>query len=405
MSINLKIRLFKGKTHADGTHPIQLQFYLNGKEKRKGIYNCYAKDWDEKTCRVKSKVTNSSYINNLISEKYAEYERELLNILNGKSKPNDFFEVKKELTLDDAIGLELDRFVREKKPMTHARIKSYATELQLYFDSKSTLLKDIDLKWFERYGAILTNDLISGDKLIRKGNIGSTAQKKIKTIRRIIEKFSEIRLSEGVKDFRIASKKTVKEKLTPTELSALETLVLPAGGLLDISRDIFLMQIYLRGCRIGSLLKAYSDQFKDGRYSAANDGGKNNVGSKLISKAQVIVNKYEGKNKRLFPLFKFTNNPEKSEFENKRLEFKHKHVCTSIVNNNLKIIAKKAGITKPLSSHIARHTFALMAIKKINNPMVTMELLGHSSLAVHQVYLNDIRKEDALDAAADDIFS
>jgi integrase len=63
-----------------------------------------------------------------------------------------------------------------------------------------------------------------------------------------------------------------------------------------------------------------------------------------------------------------------------------------------------AGIQKPLSSHIARHTFARMAIDKINNPMVTMELLGHSSLAVHQQYLNDIRKEDVLDQAADDIF-
>jgi integrase/recombinase XerD len=54
---------------------------------------------------------------------------------------------------------------------------------------------------------------------------------------------------------------------------------------------------------------------------------------------------------------------------------------------------------------IARHTFARIAIDKINNPMVTMELLGNSSLAVHQQYLNDICKDDVLDAAADDIFN
>jgi len=36
--------------------------------------------------------------------------------------------------------------------------------------------------------------------------------------------------------------------------------------------------------------------------------------------------------------------------------------------------------------------------------MVTMELLGHSSLSIHQGYLNDIRKDDVLDQAADDIF-
>lgn len=62
------------------------------------------------------------------------------------------------------------------------------------------------------------------------------------------------------------------------------------------------------------------------------------------------------------------------------------------------------GIFKPLSSHVARHTFARMAIDKINNPMITMELLGHTSLAIHQQYLNDIRRDDILDQAADDIF-
>jgi integrase len=49
-----------------------------------------------------------------------------------------------------------------------------------------------------------------------------------------------------------------------------------------------------------------------------------------------------------------------------------------------------AGIDKPLSSHIARHTFARMAIDKVNNPMITMSLLGHTSLAVHQQYLKDV---------------
>ncbi|WP_419788602.1 tyrosine-type recombinase/integrase [Mucilaginibacter sp. SP1R1] len=185
---------------------------------------------------------------------------------------------------------------------------------------------------------------------------------------------------------------------------SLENLELEPDSLLFICRDIFFMQIYLRGCRIGSLLKAYSHQFNEGRYGAINSGGKNNVDSKLIPKAQVIVNRYIGKHDRLFPLFKFTEDPQKSEFENRKEEFRHKHSCTALVNNNLRVLAVKAGIKKPLSSHIARHTFARMAIDKINNPMVTMELLGHSSLAVHQQYLNDIRKEEVLDQAADDIF-
>ncbi|MBB6109694.1 Site-specific recombinase XerD [Mucilaginibacter lappiensis] len=403
MSINLKVRLFKGKTHADGTHPIQLQFYLNGKVKKKGIYSCQESDWDYNKNRVKSKVPNSAYINNLISEKYTEYERELIKVINGES-PANFFEENKELTLDFVLQQELIRYKKEVKPMTESRVKGYRNELYHYFDSENTLIKDINLRWFERYAAFLTNDLLIDGKLIRPGNIGTTSQKKIKDVRRVIEKWSSSPLTDDVKKFRIPTKKPMKQKLTASELHSIESLVLKEGSILAVSRDIFLMQVYLRGCRIGALLQAYSSQFKDGRYTADNTTGKNNVDSKLIPKAQQIVNKYKGKSQRLFPLFNLTHDPKLSEFDNQRRTFKHKQSCTTIVNKNLKEVATKAGINKPLSSHIARHTFARMAIDKINNPMVTMELLGHSSLAVHQQYLNDIRKEDVLDQAADEIF-
>jgi integrase/recombinase XerD len=404
MSINIKVRLFKGKTHTDGTHPVQIQFYLNGKMKKKGIYSCHAEDWDFKKNRVKSKVKNSSFINNLISEKYTEYERELIKVMNGESSES-FFKEKVDLTLDYVIEQELVRYKKELKPMAESRIKGYKNELCSFMNSKNTLIKDIDLRWFERYGAFLSNEVIVDGTIIRLGNNGTTAQKKIKDVRRIIEKSSPSPLSEDVKTFRISTKKPVKQKLNASEVLLLESLVLKEGSLNDIARDIFVLQIYLRGSRIGSLLQAYSNQFRDGRYHANNGKGKNNVDSKLIPKAQAIVDKYAGKHERLFPLYRYTNDLKLSEFENLRKAFKLKQSCTTVVNKHLKIVAKMASINKPLSSHIARHTFARMAIDKINNPMVTMELLGHSSLAVHQQYLNDIRKEDMLDQAADDIFS
>ncbi|AMR34122.1 hypothetical protein A0256_23070 [Mucilaginibacter sp. PAMC 26640] len=404
MSTNLKVRLFKGKTHADGTHPIQLQFYIDGKLHRKGIYKCLESDWDFKTNRVKSKVSNSSYVNNLISEKYAEHERELLKILNGSGGGNSFFDKKEILTLDNVMDQECNRFKNENKPGSFDSLSSYKKDLLLFTDSKALNISDIDLKWFKRYVIYLGSEIKIGDKVIKKPNKSSTIQKKLKTIRRIVERYTGKVSDIDVKEYKVATKKPVKQKLTSQELLMIEGLELKEDSVLDCVRDIFLLQVYLRGARIGSLLQAYSEQFKNGRYEANNSSGKNNVGSRLIPKAQVIVNKYSGKSERLFPLYNFKFNPKLSEFENKAIAHNEKKGCTALVNKYLKQLAIKAGITKPLSSHIARHTFARMAIDKINNPMVTMELLGHSSLAVHQQYLNDIRNEDALDAAADDIF-
>jgi len=153
------------------------------------------------------------------------------------------------------------------------------------------------------------------------------------------------------------------------------------------------------------LLQAKCSQFNEGIFQYKDDKTGQNFSIKIIPKAQAIVDRYLSESEYLFPFFKWKYNPKISDFDNKVRRLKEKESCTSVVNKYLKMIATMAEIQKPLSSHIARHTFARMAIDKINNPMVTMELLGHSSLAVHQQYLNDLRKDEELDRAADDIFS
>ena len=57
------------------------------------------------------------------------------------------------------------------------------------------------------------------------------------------------------------------------------------------------------------------------------------------------------------------------------------------LNNNLKIIAKKAGITKSLTFHIARHTFATtVTLSKGVSLEVVSKMLGHKSVKHTQHY-------------------
>ena len=402
--IAISVILFRGKTHADGTHPIQLKYSINGVSKKKGIYKCLPKDWDDKTKRIKSKVTNSAYINSIITEKYSEYERELIKVMNGHTASDVLFEKENIVTLDSIILREIKRYKLNNKISAYNHWLGHRIELAEFTDTKKLNIDHIDINWFQRLALFLTTDrIVDGKK--RRGNIGSTAQRKLKMYRRIVEKYSTQPLSDEVKTFRIPSKRSVKQKLTAAELKRIEDIILPEGQQISVVRNIFLLQVYLRGSRIGAILMAYSDQFKDGRYIAANGTGKNNVGSKLIPRAQQIVDKYYGKYERLFPIYSWQPNPKLTDFENEKSKQKKKEAATTIVNKYLKKLAVLANIDKPLTTHIARHTFARMAIDKINNPMVTMELLGHSSLAVHQVYLNDIRRDDLLDKANDEIFN
>jgi integrase/recombinase XerD len=394
-SIIVKIILFKGKTHADGTHPIMLEHYIDGKTKRKVLHRCKPDQWDQANRRVRGKVSNSAFINNLISTAFCDAERNVLQIKSGDAPLQSLFESAKPITLGEAFDKELTRLKKDLKNVPYERVSIYKHQLSTFCKIDSLRLADIDLTWFENVARHM-RDL---------GNGGSTIQKKIKTIRALIQRYSDKRLSMDICNYRVPVQKTVRQKLTKDEFKKIESLSLQ-GELLLWCRDFFVLQVYLRGARVGSLLQATNDQFRDGRYFAiSNQEGKNNVSCKLVPAAQAIVDRYQGKYERLFPFFKWAPNGKLSAFENNAIKLAVKESCTTTINSCLKKIAAMANIDKPISTHIARHTYARMAIDKINNPMVTMDLLGHTSLAVHQAYLNDIRRDDVLDQANDEIFN
>lgn len=389
MGATLNVVLYKGRRHKNGSYSVMLLHHENGIIRKQTICKCMPDDWDNAKRRIKGKAANAPYLNNLITEKYLESERQMIRYQIGEIDTFQFTDTLSSLTLDEAFKLELTRFKDEMKVGAHIRLESFCNQFEQFSKVK---LSSINILWFERVASYLKG----------MGNIGSTAHGKIKKLRSIIARYSQKPLSPEIRRFRIQATKTPKQKLTEGELRAIESLHL--AGNLAAARDLFLMQIYLRGIRIGDLLQAKCKSFSEGRfnYSASKTGKDSSV--KMIPKAVEIFDRYDGDQTYLFPFFTWSANNKLSEFENERNKIKEKESATSTVNRLLKEIGKLAGLKKPLSSHIARHTFARMAIDKINNPMVTMDLLGHSSLAVHQGYLNDIRQDDVLDNATDKIF-
>jgi len=61
----------------------------------------------------------------------------------------------------------------------------------------------------------------------------------------------------------------------------------------------------------------------------------------------------------------------------------------------VKKVADKAGISKPVSPHVLRHTFAVNCIKKDISTRALQSLLGHDRLAITEIYLN-LSPEDAI---------
>jgi len=61
----------------------------------------------------------------------------------------------------------------------------------------------------------------------------------------------------------------------------------------------------------------------------------------------------------------------------------------------VKKVADKAGISKPVSPHVLRHTFSVNCIKKGISTRALQTLLGHDRLITTELYLN-LSPEDAI---------
>ena len=99
----------------------------------------------------------------------------------------------------------------------------------------------------------------------------------------------------------------------------------------------------------------------------------------------------------------------KNLIEQYRLVAKNKFVFpvpnnTENLNRCLRRIAKQAGITKQISSHVARHTFATTVTLSQGVPLETVSrMLGHTNILTTQIYAkitNDKISRDMADLTA-----
>jgi integrase len=122
--------------------------------------------------------------------------------------------------------------------------------------------------------------------------------------------------------------------------------------------------------------------------------GNKHISVKIHSRLQAIIDAYEGD--FLFPFVKAMPGCKKE----------YKKMIDSlnvVVNRNLKIVADLAGITKVLTFHIARHTFAFHLKKKTDSIHVISDSLGHSRSQTTEIYLQSL-DDEYLDKELDKLY-
>jgi len=398
----IKIELMKSKTlKLEGDrHPIFIVVRHNNIARRKLIGNAFVTEWDEVNKKIKPKgrkdhITATIHIENEF-DKYKQIFNKLKNsgdkwtaddVFNYEDKPKGNSHYFFEAAASFLSTIDKSSWTYDTARAKVEKIRRYAPD--------DLLISEIDDEWLAGFIThCQTKEKSSSGEI---GNSKNTINYAIKFIKRVVS-FLGME-NPALKRKKLAKTKTLKRKLTIDEINLLADAELTPGTIRYHARNIFLVQFYLRGMRIGDALKLRIEFIQNERLIYTANKTEVVYDMKIVKPCMAILNECIGKRKSgyVFPLLrgKLSDDQLKSEIKNR----------TGVINRHLKEIAKTVGITKNISTHIARHSFGSIADKTLGGNLKTLQgLFGHSSRAMTEGYINDLRATDDLDDAADKIF-
>ncbi len=208
----------------------------------------------------------------------------------------------------------------------------------------------------------------------------------LRTLRTLYRKAVEMGLTTDKGIFRhvfTGFAKTSKRAIPLEAIRTIRLLRLPAGSPLAFARDMFILSIYLQGISFVDLAYLRKSDIRNGvlQYDRKKTRQSLNIGWE--PSMQAIVETYAHlttESPYLLPIITHADGTERRQYE------KAEHN----INRNLKKIGRIAGLRIPLTTYVARHTWATTMRDMGYDLSIVSTGLGHDSLKTTQIYLSSI---------------
>ena len=167
---------------------------------------------------------------------------------------------------------------------------------------------------------------------------------------------------------------------------------------MEMHQHMFVFASYAGGLRVSDVLQLQWKNFDGTHIHVAVKKTAQQLSFKLPEHALEIINRYKpvkpSPESFIFPML-----PESLNLNDARSVNTSISSATAYINKNLKLIAQKVGIEKPLSFHISRHTWATRALRKGISIDKVSKIMGHAAIRETQIYAKIVNEE--LDKAMD----
>lgn len=172
--------------------------------------------------------------------------------------------------------------------------------------------------------------------------------------------------------------KTVKRALSAKAIREIRSLDLSRSPELDYARDLFMFSFYTRGMSFIDMAFLRKRDLHGGILSYRRKKTSQLLFVKWEAPMQRIVDKYDtGSSQYLLPIIKDNGKDSRTQYVSR----------AHLVNERLKKIGERLGLEIPLTSYVARHSWASIA-RSSNIPIsIISDAMGHDSESTTRIYL------------------
>ena len=390
MSETIKVLCYKSKKLSNGEHPLMVCVCKDGKRKYQSLgISIKAEQWDFKTNQPKAKCPNRERIILLINEKISEIQK---TALDKRIAGKDFTAAtliestsSKEIS-HKTVGEYYLTYIQNLKKEKRIR---YAGMLEVSYNSFVKFNKhldipfsDIDVAWLKKYELWMKEQNLSV----------STISTRVRHLRAVFNlAIAEHSIKNDCYPFRTykvskLNRQTPKRAITKKDVMK----IMCYQGKSDmecLAIDVFVFSYLNAGINFIDIAKLKHSNIIGNHLIYNREKTKKLINVPLQTKALEIIAKYQSdKSPYLFPIL--------SPFHQTEVQVANRlHKVLAKVNKHLKEIGERLNLPIPLTTYVARHSYATVLKRAGISTSIISESLGHSSERVTQIYLDSFDNE------------
>lgn len=385
---SVKLRLNKNRLLKNGTYPVVIQVIRNRQKKQVSTrYYIRACEFDEQAEKMLYvPAVNTGKQVRQANKNLSEMKEEVMELLDKLEKSNvhytvdDFLSLYKSRNAKDDFFLFMDEQIELKQKMKKTgTAKAYISTLHSLkkFEKMEFLpYERIDGSYVEKYIQSLVMD----------DDCPNTIGFYIRNFRAVYNRCKKERKDEGRNPFegvKTKIEKTHKRALPKAEIARIDQMDLSSEPLKERARDLFSFSFNTMGMSFVDILKLTKKNLMDDADTLIYYRSKTNqlIKVPLNARAKEIIRRYHTQDSDY--LFSFMDTGDEIPF------YTAYRAELGRTNRQLKKIGKMLGLKHPLTTYVARHSWA-QAANQAGTPVTLISTgLGHSSLKTTLIYLDE----------------